>query len=344
MDGDVTLVHCIWNDGVQVHGSQNLDTFREILQNGVNIYSWLPIELLVKFKMFQSPYNSWDENELVPSFRFCQTLSEKMINTDFCQSNEAIMKFWNSISQSRVETHAPVGPILLKSVVETVQNQLIWIENLTFKCRLDSENTIRVVNPEPRKQFYRRNGDDQHHEEKAFLKIFAETPKDMESMNLVYPHGVAGSREFRTMVKDIKEEKKLEFTAKPVDISLMDWLTSQKSQPLHNKLDQILNLVDNLHFDSLEGILETEIKKAENEMLGSIKVQLERLKRLQLEKQCFSRGDIKPELFHQNCFPEIAKTCSKLCQDAKMMDISSITSDEPEFEVYDSWTDTWSSE
>ena len=99
--------------------------------------------------------------------------------------------------------------------------------------------------------------------------------------------------------------------------------------------------MDDLEFENFEGALETEVKSKENEIKRSIVEGLQKLERIQEEKECLSNRKISLDLINKDCFPEMAEILGNNNQRNKQLEIIILSDSEDE---YDSWNDTWSSD
>ena len=232
--------------------------------------------------------------------------------------------------------------ITREQVCDMVMTQVQLLENYDVTRRWEQDQVIGIHNPEPRKQYYRRKGNQKHAEEKAFLEIMKIVPDCPERFNALYPAGLAGSSELQNQIDEIKREKRMEFSARPLDLTLKDWLQRPKPDCTQLELLHLKTKMMKISFDELLGPLGKVVKEEEVKVINSITSQLDHLIEIQKEKQCMMNGKIPKSLVNENCLPKLAQLCRNTqTKGNSTVTVKMISSDSDSFE---SWNGSWSTE
>ena len=315
--------------------------------NGLNVYPLFPIQLIVKNRLVQIP-RKWSEDKWDINITDIMNHKKSAISTDFCKNVTNINAFIANIRQHRLDLlHENVinpsisNELLIPDgkVVNMIRKMAANLENFDYDCRHDNNMVIAMHTPPPKVKFVRRMNSGRLMEEKIFIEMMKKIPKSEDTSSNIYPKGVAGSNEWKLELDKIKRDKAFEVQYNPLDLEAVNWVLMRKSTNSWTRLEQMKKVIKNVSFDDMEGQFKSEIAKEENTILDSITIALDRLQKLQKEKDCLANNKIHPDLINANCFPEIAKIIQKHNQ---TMDIAELSEDSSS--SLSSWSDSWSSD
>jgi len=315
----------------------------------------LPFPILVKNKLFQSPFVKWNASNWGYALNVIQRSQKEMVNTEFSKNMKSIESFINNIYEHRrfIINQNIFYPCITLEMIEIwdtipkeeltafIQKLAKNMENFDFDCRHDDNTIFAVANPPPRSTFLRRMNQGKLLEEKIFVKLMNEMPKLISKVNVSFPNGMVGSMEFEKEVVAIKRAKAFEVQYNPLDLEAVDWVLQRKSTSDVDRLDQLKKIVSKINFIEMESEFKSEIIEKETTLLQTIQSNLDELKQLQKEKDCLMNNRIHHDLINENCFPIIADIIKSSFINKKM-DIVRLS--DSESDTCSSWTDSWSSD
>ena len=344
------LVHCLWSDGANVHCSQDFTIFNDVINNGFNIYPMLPLEILIKNRLYQNPKDNYFGKGMRPTLWECLKFNRKQLHLDVCKNDIEMAKFIQTMKIERNDLSKMLTDESLQNLngpTESVNQLLVYAntlanayENHDVNDRSENETVLCLYNPPPNTRFTRRYNKSCYKEEIDFVLACAKENKSMD-LNQPIRNYRNGSKEVRTEWELIHEEMKKEFGFKPVDLAINDWLALQKDKPIKIRLNQMAKSIQDLNFDAFEGDLEKETKDTEGKLKKEIAEKLMKLSRIQEEKICLQTKKIPIDLVNENCFPEMAEILAEAERSNKCLDIFPVSDSDTDF---DSWSDSWSSD
>ena len=298
------------------------------------------------YQQYQNGSNQW-----FPVLKQGSCFTIKYRNTDFCKSKENTKKFINSIWSERhkiLDQNALTSTINEDSLrqgdlyeeeqlIDIIMQQAAAFENFDVDGRHESHQILAIYNPDPRSQTRIRRNLGKLPEEISFLEIMNHMPNHSSNLMTSFNKALGGTNELKNQWVEIKNYQKEEYFSPAVDVSVMDWLSQKKKTAIIDRLQQVRKVMVNMDLPPVEGDFQEEIEETENELVGSIIDNLDKLIRIQKEKCVLEH--IPKRLVGENCFPELAKLIAAKNKTMDICEVVSSTSDSME-----SWLGSWSSE
>ena len=326
------------------------------MENGINIYALLPLPIIIKNRLIQSPNQSWKQNQWFPSLATLAKIDKRMVNTEFCKNLKKIKEFYATIEKARreiinMDVLTPEITMQLLNFddqldVENINHFLEiiakTIENLDFDSRHDQNEILILSTPRPNAKFMRRTNSGRSKEEKIFISMMQKMPKCMKSIQEAYPKGIMGSNEFKLEVEAIKKAKNFEVQYQPIDLEAVFWFRRRKVNHQWKELEQWKHILEQFTFDEIEGQFNQAICQKEKDIIESMTSKMDQLIDLQKEKEFWMQGQFSEALVNSKCFPMLAEIVKNSSAN-KTLDIVDCTDDENS-DSFQSWSGSWSSD